>query len=209
MKLFITGIGTNVGKTVAAAIITQALGADYWKPIQAGDLHASDSHTVKKLISANAIIHPNSYALNTPASPHLAAELNGIAITLDNIIEPITANHLVIEGAGGIFVPLNANDTIIDLIKPDYKVVIVSRHYLGSINHTLLTIEALKQRNLDIAGIVFNGDTNQSSEDIICSKTGLNIIERIESEPYFDANVIAYYADIFRDALLNLLKSRN
>lgn len=205
MKLFITGIGTDVGKTIASAIITEALEADYWKPIQAGDVETSDSHKIKQYISnTKTQLFPNSYLLNTPASPHLAAELDGVVIDLEKIQEPITQNHLVIEGAGGLYVPLNDTDTIADLIKPDYKVIVVSRHYLGSINHTLLTIEALKQRNIAVAGIVFNGNELPSTEDIILKKTGLAMIGRIENEPYFDQNVISYYADIFRENLLKL-----
>ena len=120
MKLFITGIGTDVGKTITSAIITQALEADYWKPIQAGDLDNSDSHKIQRYISNDTtIIHPNSYKLNTPASPHLAAAIDGIAIDLNQIHEPATKNHLVIEGAGGVFVPLNNQDCIIDLIQKD------------------------------------------------------------------------------------------
>lgn len=205
MKLFITGIGTDVGKTIASAIITEALEADYWKPVQAGDVDNSDTHKVKRYISNDkTFFHPNSYLLNTPASPHLAAELDGVTINLKKITEPKTKNHLVVEGAGGLFVPLNSEDTIADLIKPDYKVVVVSRHYLGSINHTLLTIEALKQRKLEIAGIVFNGNEAKATEDIILSKAGLKMIGRIEDEPYFDKNVVLEYADAFRDNLLNL-----
>jgi dethiobiotin synthetase len=205
MKLFITGIGTDVGKTIASAIITEALEADYWKPIQAGDLDRSDSHKIKAyLLNDKTTIHPNSYALNTPASPHLAAELDGITIDLNKIIEPVTNNHLVVEGAGGLFVPLNDSDCVIDLIQPDYKVIVVSRHYLGSINHTLLTIEALKSRKIAIAGILFNGKENQSTESIILKKTGIKCIGRIDEEPYFDKNVIREYADLFRENLLNL-----
>lgn len=205
MKLFITGIGTDVGKTIASSIITEALEADYWKPIQAGDLDNSDSHKIKSFLSnTKTVIHPNSYALNTPASPHFAAEIDGITIDLKKIIEPETANHLVVEGAGGVFVPLNSNDCVIDLIQPDYKVVVVSRHYLGSINHTLLTIEALQNRKISIAGIVFSGDENKASESIILSKTGVKCIGRIEQEPYFDQNVIKEYADLFREQLLSL-----
>jgi len=206
MKLFITGIGTDVGKTIAAAIVTQSLEADYWKPIQAGDLEDSDSHKIKKYLSnTTTIIHPNSYAFTTPASPHLAAELDGVVVDVKQVTEPLTNNsHLVIEGAGGVFVPLNDDDTIADLIKPDYKVIVISRHYLGSINHTLLTIEALRHRDITIAGIIFNGDENAASETIILKKTGLTMIGRIENEPYFDQNVIAYYADLFRDNLLRL-----
>nr|WP_315212873.1 dethiobiotin synthase [uncultured Flavobacterium sp.] len=205
MKLFITGIGTDVGKTIVSAIVTEALEADYWKPIQAGDLENSDSHKIKSFLSnKKTVIHPNSYALNTPASPHLAAEIDGITIDLNQIIEPETANHLVVEGAGGVFVPLNSKDCVIDLVQPEYKVIVVSRHYLGSINHTLLTIEALQNRKITIAGIIFSGDENKATEQIIQTKSGLNCIGRIEQEPYFDQNVIKEYADRFRENLLSL-----
>ena len=205
MKLFITGISTDVGKTIASLIVVEALESDYWKPIQAGDLDNSDSHKIESYISNKKTkIHENSYLLNTPASPHLAAKLDGIAIDLNKITEPSTKNHLVIEGAGGLFVPLNDKDCVIDLIKPDYKVVVVSRHYLGSINHTLLTIEALQNRKINIAGIIFNGNENKSTEEIILSKTNIKCIGRINDEPYFDKNVILEYADIFRENLLNL-----
>jgi dethiobiotin synthetase len=205
MKLFVTGIGTDVGKTVASAILTEALEADYWKPIQAGDLDRSDSHKVKSLLSnQKTVIFENSYALNTPASPHLAAAIDGITIDVMKITEPKTKNHLVIEGAGGIFVPLNENETVADLIKPDYKVVVVSRHYLGSINHTLLTVEALQSRKADIAGIIFHGAENLPTENIILQKTGVPMIGRIDDEPYFDANVVAEYAEQFREKLQSL-----
>jgi dethiobiotin synthetase len=205
MKLFITGISTDVGKTIASAIIVEALEADYWKPIQAGDVDHSDSHKIKSFVSnKKTIIHPNSYLLNTPASPHLAAAIDGIEIDLNHIEEPKTENHLVVEGAGGIFVPLNDTDCVVDLIQPDYTVIVVSRHYLGSINHTLLTIEALHNRKIDIGGIIFSGNENPSTESIILNKTGIKYLGRIEQEPYFDQNVIKEYADRFRDSLLQL-----
>jgi dethiobiotin synthetase len=205
MKLFITGIGTDVGKTITSAIITQSLEADYWKPIQAGDLDNSDSHKIQRYISNDkTIIHENSYKLNTPASPHLAAKIDGIKIDLKQIIEPKTSNNLVIEGAGGLLVPLNENDCIIDLIQKDYKIILVSRHYLGSINHTLLSFEALKNRNLKVDGIIFSGDENKASEEIILNKTKAKFLGRIDNEPYFDQNVIQYYADLFRENLLAL-----
>jgi len=205
MKLFITGIGTDVGKTITSAIVTQALESDYWKPIQAGDLDNSDSHKIQRYIcNDKTIIHENSYKLNTPASPHLAAAIDGITIDLKQIIVPSTDNHLVIEGAGGLLVPLNDNDTIIDLIQPDYKIILVSRHYLGSINHTLLSFEALKTRNLKVSGIIFSGDENKATEEIILNKTKAKFIGRIDNEPYFDQNVIQYYADLFRENLLKL-----
>jgi len=205
MKIFVTGISTDVGKTIASSIIVESLEADYWKPIQAGDLDHSDTYKVKSYISnSKSQFFSNSYALNTAASPHLAAEIDRITINLKEIKEPKTENHLVIEGAGGIFVPLNENETIIDLIQPDYKIIVVSRHYLGSINHTLLTIEAIQNRGFQVAGIIFSGSENKSTESLILNKTGIKFIGRIDEEPYFDQNVIKEYADLFRDNLLNL-----
>ena len=205
MKLFITGIGTDVGKTVTSAIITEALEADYWKPIQAGDLNYSDTQKVKSLISNNkSQFHPNAYALKTPASPHYAAAIDEITIELNKIFEPKTSNHLVIEGAGGVLVPINEKDYVVDIIRKDYKVIMVSRHYLGSINHTPLTFEALKIRGIAIAGIIFSGDENKATEEIILNSSKVKFIGRIDNEPYFDTNVISYYADKFRENLLSL-----
>ncbi|MBP6127090.1 dethiobiotin synthase [Flavobacterium sp.] len=202
MKLFITGIGTDVGKTIASSIIVEALDADYWKPIQAGDLDNSDTNKVEKYVSnTTTTFHKNAYALQTPASPHYAAEIDGITIDLKQIKQPKTKNHLVVEGAGGVLVPLNNKDCVIDIIQPDYKVIVVSRHYLGSINHTLMTIEILKSRNLNVAGIIFSGDENKATESIILEKTKVPMIGRIDNEPYFDQNVIKYYADLFRENL--------
>lgn len=203
MKLFITGISTEVGKTVASAIVVEALQADYWKPIQAGDLDNSDSHKVESLISNDkTVIHPNSYALNTPMSPHAAAEIDGVIIDLDAIVPPVTENHLVIEGAGGLLVPLNDTDTIFDLIQPDHKVIVVSRHYLGSINHTLLTIEKLQQKEVQV-GIIFSGDEHPTTEAIILKKAGAVFLGRIHEEPKFDKMKVSAYADKFRTALLS------
>lgn len=205
MKIFITGISTDVGKTVTSAIVVEALEADYWKPVQAGDLNFSDTHKVKSHISnSKSQFYPNAYELNTPASPHLAAEIDGLTIDLKKIVEPETTNHLVIEGAGGIFVPLNEKDTIVDLIQSDYKIIVVSRHYLGSINHTLLTIEAIQNKGFEVVGIIFSGNENKSTESLILNKTGIKCIGRIDDEPYFDQNVIREYADLFRENLLNL-----
>ncbi len=198
---FITGISTEVGKTIASAIITEALEADYWKPIQAGDLIHSDTHKVKDLISnKKSVFHKNSYALQTPMSPHASAEIDNITIDVNNIIEPKTENHLVIEGAGGLLVPLNNEHTILDLIQPNYKVIVVSRHYLGSINHTLLTLNLLKDKGFDVS-LIFSGNQHKTTENIIEKMSGTTIIGRIEEEPYFDKNVIKEYADLFRDKL--------
>lgn len=203
-QIFVTGISTEVGKTIASAIITEALEADYWKPIQAGDLDNSDSHKVERLISnTKTKIHKSSYELQTPMSPHAAAEIDGVQIDRQEIKTPETENHLVIEGAGGLLVPLNADDTILDIIMPNYKVVVVSRHYLGSINHTLLTVNWLKQKGYDVS-IIFSGNEHATTEQIILHKTGASLIGRIEEETTFDQGVVKAYADKFRRILQSL-----
>ncbi len=203
-KIFITGISTEVGKTIVSAIVTEALHADYWKPIQAGELDNCDTKKVEKLVSnQQSKFHPNSYALQTPMSPHAAAELDGVTIDLSEIVAPNTNNHLVIEGAGGLLVPLNDSQTILDIIKPEYKVVVVSRHYLGSINHTLLTIKLLQEKGLEVS-VIFSGEEHKTTEDIIKKMTNVSVLGRIEEEPYFDTNVIREYADLFREKLEGL-----
>lgn len=202
---FITGIGTEVGKTLVAAIVTEALKADYWKPVQAGDLDNSDTHKLKRLVSnEQSTFHSNSYKLKTPMSPHAAAEIDGMKIDLKKIERPDTERDLVIEGAGGLLVPLNEKDTIIDLISKKDIVVLVSRHYLGSINHTLLSVEALKQRGIKKVGIIFSGEEHPSTEKIIEKMSGLRIIGRIDEEPYVDAMVVKEYAERFRKELMEL-----
>ena len=203
-KYFITGISTEVGKTVASAIVTEALKADYWKPIQAGELDNCDSKKVESLISnSTSKFHPNSYALNTPMSPHAAAEIDGITVELSKIAIPKTENKLVIEGAGGLLVPLNNSDTILDIIPVNAKVIVVSRHYLGSINHTLLTIKLLQEKGFDIS-IIFSGNEHKTTEAIIKKMTNISVIGRIDEEPYFDKNVIKEYAELFKEKLFNL-----
>ncbi|PKD21872.1 ATP-dependent dethiobiotin synthetase BioD [Salegentibacter salinarum] len=199
---FITGIGTEVGKTIVSAIVTEAIEADYWKPIQAGDLDNSDRHKVQKLVSnKNTVFHKNSFALNMPMSPHAAAEIDEVKITSKKVKRPKTKNNLVIEGAGGLLVPISDKETIADLMLKEDRIILVSRHYLGSINHTLLTVEALKSRGLNCFGIIFSGEENKSTESIIEKMSGLPILGRIEQEPYFDQNVVKEYAEIFREKL--------
>ncbi|OBQ57434.1 dethiobiotin synthase [Tamlana sp. s12] len=198
---FITGISTEVGKTVASAIVTEALEADYWKPIQAGELDHCDTKKVQNLISNTSTkFHPNAYALNTPMSPHASAEIDGVTIDLKQINPPKTNNHLVIEGAGGLLVPLNDENTILDIIKPNYKVIVVSRHYLGSINHTLLTVKLLQEKGFEVS-LIFSGNEHKTTEDIIKKMTKAPVIGRIDEEPYFDKNVIREYADKFKTNL--------
>jgi dethiobiotin synthetase len=199
---FITGSSTEVGKTIASAIITEGLQADYWKPIQAGELENSDAHKVAKLISNNKTkLHTSAFNLKTPMSPHAAAAIDAIKISVTKIKRPETKNNLVIEGAGGLLVPINDKETVADLILPTDKVIVISRHYLGSINHTLLTIEALKARNLNIFGIIFSGNEHPSTESIVKKMSGVPVLGRIDEEPYFDQNVVKEYATLFKTKL--------
>lgn len=203
-RIFITGIDTDVGKTIVSAIVCQSLAADYWKPVQAGDIEKGDKHTVGSLISNTGIkIHENTYALTSPMSPHAAAQIDGVNIILSDFIEPKTENTLVIEGAGGLLVPLNSQMTIIDLIKPNYHVIVVSKHYLGSINHSLMTIQLLQARGFKVS-VIFNGDENCESESIIQSMTKVNIIGRIDQEDSVDKNMINKYAIQFKQVLRSL-----
>lgn len=202
---FITGIGTEVGKTIVSAIVTEALKADYWKPVQAGDLDNSDTHKLRRLVkNRETVFHDNAYALNTPMSPHAAAAIDGVKIEIKNIKQPNTEKDLVIEGAGGLLVPLNDMETIMDIIAKDHIVVLVSRHYLGSINHTLLSIEALKSRGIEKIGIIFSGEENPSTEEIIGKLGKIEVIGRIEEEPYFDEMVVSEYAEKFRKKLCEI-----
>ncbi|MFC2126943.1 dethiobiotin synthase [Bacteroidota bacterium] len=203
-KIFITGISTEVGKTLVSAIVTEALHADYWKPIQAGELDDSDTHKVQRLISnKKTTFYKNSYALHTPMSPHAAAEIDGVEVDLNNIKVPETINHLVIEGAGGLLVPINKINTILDIIQPDYKVIVVSRHYLGSINHSLLTIKLLQEKGFEVA-VIFSGNEHPTTESVIQKMTGVKVIGRVNEEPVIDKFVIKKYADLFRKELENL-----
>jgi dethiobiotin synthetase len=177
-KYFVTGIGTEIGKTIVSSVLVEKLKADYWKPIQSGDLENSDTDKVKKLISnSNSKFHPETYQFTQAFSPHLSAKLDHQHIDLSKINLPKTENNLIIEGAGGILVPLNDQDLMVDLIKKlNAEVILVSKNYLGSINHTLLTVEALKSRGIAIKGIIFNGVKNPSSEEIIAHLTQLTIL---------------------------------
>ncbi|WP_449440411.1 dethiobiotin synthase [Pedobacter steynii] len=178
---FVTGIGTGIGKTIVSSILTEKLQADYWKPIQSGDLEISDSLFVGNLISnTKTIIHPERYRLGQPLSPHLSAKIDGVHITTDSIKKPITDNKLIIEGAGGLMVPLNDKELILDLIKSlEAKVIVVSQNYLGSINHTLLTLEVLKANKISVEGLIFNGHANPETEDYIQKYSGARIIGKV------------------------------
>ena len=158
--IFITGIGTGVGKTLVSAILVEALGADYWKPVQAGFDGGTDSEWIRKHISNPvSVIHPELYKLTMAASPHIAARKDNVSISVDDICKgvPATNRILIVEGAGGLLVPFNEKEYNSHLIKVlKARVIIVSRNYLGSINHSLLTARVCKEEGLDVVGWIFN-----------------------------------------------------
>lgn len=211
--IFITGIGTGIGKTVASAIVVEALEAAYWKPVQAGFDEGTDAATIKDLISnANTVIHHEVYKLQLPASPHIAAREEGIRIDLEMIYQSyvqLTINHnpfKIIEGAGGLLVPLNEKEFVLDLIKKlNAKVILVSRNYLGSINHSLLTAQVCKANKIDVLGWIFN-DVYMNYEDEIVGWSGypklasLPLVEKINKE------FVKQQAMIVREPLLRYLQ---
>jgi dethiobiotin synthetase len=196
-RIFITGNGTDVGKTVISAIVTEYLKADYWKPVQSGELENTDTMKVRKLVSNNeSVFHEETFKLKQPLSPHASAEMDGVNIQLEDFTLPVTDNHLVIEGAGGLMVPLNNKLLIADLITHfASSVILVSRNYLGSINHTLLTVQELQRRSIPIVGIVFNGEHTPQTENFILQYTQLPFLFRVNMENTVDKQTILKYAE--------------
>ncbi len=182
-QFFVSGISTEVGKTVCSAVLVNALEADYWKPVQSGDLHQTDSMRVASWNGTNLSdkrCHPETYRLTEPMSPHASAAIDGVQIRLSDFQLPETAAPLIVEGAGGLLVPLNNKDTILDLMAQlQLPVILVSRNYLGSINHTLLSIAQLQQREIPIAGLVFNGPVTPTTESVIQRMTQIPVLFRI------------------------------
>ena len=179
-QYIITGIGSDVGKTVVSAIVSEALEATYWKPVQAGDLDNSDSIKIGRL-TKNVTVLPEAFRLTEPMSPHAAAEIDGVEILPENLSLPEVNGNLIVEGAGGLMVPINSKGFLYaDAFESwNLPTIIVSRHYLGSINHTLMTIEILKNRGVEIEGVVFVGGENPTTEEAIINTTGLRFIARI------------------------------
>jgi dethiobiotin synthetase len=170
-KIFVTGIGTGIGKTFISAMLAKALEADYWKPVQAGYKEGTDSEYVQKTLSGTgSVIHPEVYKLKLPASPHIAAREEGVTISIEKICQQIPSinRNLIIEGAGGLLVPLNETAFVADLIKAlDAKVILISRNYLGSINHSLLTARVCREMNLPVLGWIFNDQYLDYEEEIV------------------------------------------
>ena len=194
-KIMVAGSGTGVGKTVVSAVLTTLLQGDYWKPIQCGDEEISDTVQMRTLIElAKHKIHPPAYSLKAPLSPHHAARLENRLIHL-NFKPPQTVRPLIIESVGGVFVPLTTEKLTLDLFKRWNAIwVVVSRHYLGSINHTLLTIEALKRHRIPIAGLIFNGEPNPDSEAAILKISRIPLLGRLLPEKNLNLQTIKRYA---------------
>jgi dethiobiotin synthetase len=190
--LFVSGIGTGIGKTMVSAVLVEKLKADYWKPIQSGDLDKSDSFSIKNLISnKDSKIHPETYRLSQPYSPHKSAAIDKLNIDPQKIILPQTNNTLIIEGAGGLMVPLTDRFLMIDLIKKlTAPVVLVSQNYLGSINHTLLSIEALKRYGIPIKGIIFNGVKDIYTKEFILQYSEIALLGHIPQYKQVDKKAI-------------------
>jgi dethiobiotin synthetase len=169
--IFVTGIGTGVGKTMVSAILTKALDAEYWKPVQAGYADGTDSEWIRNILAdTSSVVHPEVYKLAMAASPHIAAREEGLRISIEKICKhiPEINRTLIIEGAGGLLVPLNESEFIIDLIKAiGARVVLVSRNYLGSINHSLLTAQVCRQMKIPVVGWIFNDQYLHYEEEII------------------------------------------
>ena len=208
MIIFITGIGTGIGKTVVSAIATEALEADYLKPVQAGFDGGTDTQWVASRISnTKSAIHDEIYKLKLAASPHIAAREEDIEISISKICDSIPSNNgtLIMEGAGGLLVPLNQKETVADLIKAlGARVILVSRNYLGSINHSLLTARVCKQMELDVMGWIFN-DHFMNYEEEIVSWSGYPRITSLQYTPNPDRAFVRKQADILRPRLVDLL----
>ncbi len=212
--IFITGIGTGVGKTVVSAIVAEALHADYWKPIQAGFGAGTDTAVVEKLISnKESKVHHEFYKLTMPASPHIAASHDNVTIDLDVLERSFrhlsSVNpFLIIEGAGGLMVPLNEHDFVIDLIeKLEAQVIIVSRNYLGSINHSLMTAQMCRLRNIDVLGWIFNDNFMDYENDIV-KWTGYPSLGNVKFSEEINQEFICGQAKLMRLKLMELLEPK-
>lgn len=210
--IFITGIGTDVGKTLVSAIVTEALEADYWKPVQAGYADGTDALSVQSLLSnPQSVVHKEVYRLRMPASPHIAARKEGVSIQLSRMVEAAAvigeqcgSRPLVIEGAGGLLVPMNENETVADLIRAlQARVILVSRNYLGSINHSLLTAAYCKAQGFPVAGWMFNDDYMQYETEIT-NWSGYPALGSIPKLECIDRDTIRGLALQMRPALTSL-----
>ncbi|MGC6401720.1 dethiobiotin synthase [Sphingomonas sp. FW199] len=199
--IIVTGTDTDAGKTIFAAALAGALGGLYWKPVQSGIADGCDADTVHRLSGlARERILPEAYRLTEPLSPHRAAELDGVVIDPDRLTLPRHQRPLVVEGAGGVLVPVTRDLLYADLFaRWSAPVVLVARTSLGTINHSLLSIEALRARNIPILGVAFNGDANEDSEATIAAIGGVRRLGRLPRlDPLTPQTLAAAFAQHFR-----------
>lgn len=210
---FVTGIGTGVGKTLVSALLAEALGAAYWKPVQAGLEEGTDTHTVSSLVKNPQVqFFPELYRLHTPASPHIAARIDNVTIDMNLVCErekqirkQIGTQPLLVEGAGGLLVPLNSTDKTADLAKQlQASLILVSRNYLGSINHSLLTADYCRQHAIPVAGWIFT-DTYLNYEDEIVQWSGYPKLASIPALPDVNADIVQELAASLKDDLHKVL----
>ncbi len=210
--LFVAGTDTGVGKTVAAACLTRALDGDYWKPVQSGlageGKGETDTETVRRLLGfADDRLHPPAYELTRPLSPHQAAKLDGVSIDMAAFHAPKTSRPLVVEGAGGALVPLNEDKTMADLMaRLGLPVVLVARSGLGTINHTLLSLEALAVRGVSVLGVIVNGPSNPANAEAIRHYGKVRIIMELEPMEPLDAEAVKDAAEKLSRILPRMLK---
>ncbi|MCB9229636.1 MAG: dethiobiotin synthase [Deltaproteobacteria bacterium] len=180
-KIFVTGIDTGVGKTVVSAVLVRALKAAYWKPVQCGLEEGTDTERIRELSGESAgQIFPERFLLREAVSPHRAAEAEHCRIHLTDFSLPPAEGHLIVEGAGGVMAPLNETDVVVDIAaRLGLSVVLVCRHYLGSLNHTLMSAECLRSRGLALNGLVFSGNEDDAYERFLSEKTGLPLLFRV------------------------------
>ncbi len=200
-RYFVSAIGTDSGKTLISTMLVEGLEADYWKPVQSGE--PRDTETVQSLVSnKNSSFLKERWLLHTPASPHASARIDGVHIDLADFHLPELSRPLIVEGAGGLMVPLNDDDLMIDLIEQlRLPLILVSNTYLGSINHTLLSVEVLLKRDIDVTGIIFNGPANSETENVILHQTGLSCILKVPQFNTVTKEVVRQYGQLLKKSL--------
>lgn len=193
---FVSGIGTDVGKTVASAILCKALNAAYWKPVQSGTLVGSDKNTIRELCGEEQLIFDECYALKEPLSPHTAARIEGITIDVKRLVIPQHHGNLIIEGAGGLMVPITREMLYHEWVRANnVPVILISRHYLGSLNHTMLSLELLKMIGVEIVGVLFVGKDNDNNETLICERYQVRNLGNIPEVSIVNSTFVQIYAD--------------
>lgn len=201
-RIAIAGTHTDIGKTIVAAVLAEALGAGYWKPVQAGSLDHTDTMTVRSLVSEHINVYPEFLRLQMAASPHTAAAHEGITIDHTQFTWPETDNTLLVETAGGLLSPMSDQHTMADFISYyNMPAFLVTKHYLGSINHTLLCLEVMKQRGIQLAGLIVSGDRHKPSESFVRSYTGVNTLLHVPQLAQLSKETVKKAANYLKEQL--------